>query len=199
MRWAEADLVPISALQHYGYCPRQCALIHVEQTFEENLYTLRGQRAHERVERAEGEVSGEGRVEFALPLWSESLGLIGKADAVEFRSDGTLFPVEHKVGRRKERDADDLQLCGQALCLEEMFARPVAAGAIFYAGSRRRRNVEITQDLRSRTAETILAVRQLIQRGLVPPPVADRRCKSCSLLDSCLPFVVARLQGGPRA
>ncbi len=121
------DYVLISALQHYAYCPRQCALIHIEQTFEENLYTLRGHRVHEKVNTPEYELIEGVRVDRALPLWSHQLGLTGIADVVEFLNDSTPYPVEYKSGSRKPRDADDIQLCAQALCLEEMFQRPVPA------------------------------------------------------------------------
>ncbi|MGY4706961.1 CRISPR-associated protein Cas4 [Candidatus Bipolaricaulota sp. J31] len=129
--WAQEGLVPISALQHYVYCPRQCALIHVEQIWEENIYTLRGRRAHERVEIPEGIVREGVRVEYALPLWSQRLGLVGRADVVEF-PDGVPYPVEHKVGPRRARHADEVQLCAQALCLEEMLGVRVPKGALFY-------------------------------------------------------------------
>lgn len=193
MPWAEEDLVPISALQHYSYCPRQCALIHVEQTFDENLFTLRGRRVHERVERSETETVGGVRTEFALPLWSERLGLVGKADAVWFMADGTPYPVEHKVGRKKAREADDIQLCAQALCLEEMLDRPVPAGAVFYYASRRRREVAFSQDLRAITEKTAVAVHALLAARQLPAPAADARCRHCSLIDACMPFTLARL------
>lgn len=188
--------VPISALQHYRYCPRQCALIHVEQTYEENLYTLRGNRAHERVDESHSNVVEEGCRETGLPIWSERYGLTGKADVVEFREDGIPYPVEHKVGKRKERRADEVQLCGQALCLEEMFEKSVPEGAIYYKQSRRRREVTLDGELRALTVETISAVRNLLENQRVPPPVADARCPKCSLKDSCMPEAVARLQAG---
>jgi CRISPR-associated exonuclease Cas4 len=190
------DLVFISALQHYLYCPRQCALIHVEQTFEENLFTLRGQRVHERVDVPDVETVAEVRVERALPLWSKRLGLTGIADVVEFASDGTPYPVEYKSGPRKPRDADDLQLCAQAVCLEEMFGCSVPAGAIFHAASKRRREVRFDDSLRALVAETTQAVRALLVNKRLPPPVADARCTDCSLIDACLPHA---LQGFTQA
>jgi CRISPR-associated exonuclease Cas4 len=125
--------VPISALEHYSYCPRQCGLIHVEQTFEENLFTVRGQIAHERVDAASDRIERGVKVARGIPLWSDRLGLQGKADLVEFRPEGP-FPVEYKVGRRAGTHPD-LQLCAQALCLEEMLAQAVPRGAIFYHGT----------------------------------------------------------------
>ena len=130
--WDEQELldVTISALEHFSYCPRQCALIHIEQTFEENVYTVRGRLSHERVDSGETETRPGVRVLRAIPLWSERLGLRGKADVVELRPGKPPFPVEHKVGRRHFPHAD-LQLCAQALCLEEMLETEVPTGAIF--------------------------------------------------------------------
>ncbi|MCD5408259.1 CRISPR-associated protein Cas4 [Candidatus Bipolaricaulota bacterium] len=197
--WAQEELVPISALQHYVYCPRQCALIHVEQIWEENIYTLRGRRAHERVETPEGIVREGIRVEYALPLWSRRLGLVGRADVVEF-PDGVPYPVEHKVGPRRARHADEVQLCAQALCLEEMLGVGVPKGALFYRASRRRREVAFTPELRAEVEQVVQEVRDLLQRMSLPPPVADTRCRDCSLIGSCLPFVPKTLadlrQGG---
>lgn len=184
------DYVLISALQHYAYCPRQCALIHVEQTFEENLYTLRGQRVHERVNVPEYELIEGVRVERALPLWSHQIGLTGVADVVEFTADGTPYPVEYKSGPRKPREADELQLCAQAMCLEEMLQRSVPCGAIFHYASKRRREVHFDEVLRSLVVETTSAVRSLLQAGEVPAPVADDRCPNCSLIEACLPYAL---------
>lgn len=188
----QEDYVLISALQHYAYCPRQCGLIHLEQTFEENLYTLRGQRVHDRVNVPEYEWIEGVRVERALPLWSHRFGLTGVADVVEFLADGTPYPVEYKSGSRKSRDADDLQLCAQAICLEEMFDRPVPVGAIFHHGSKRRREVQFDGTLKSLVIETTEQVRQLFIKGKLPPPVADQRCPDCSLIDACMPDAIQR-------
>ncbi|AFY70026.1 CRISPR-associated exonuclease, Cas4 family [Thalassoporum mexicanum PCC 7367] len=184
------DYVMLSALQHYVFCPRQCALIHVEQTFDENIYTLRGQRVHERVNIPEGE-SFEGiRVERSLTLWSHQHRLTGIADLVEFSFDHTPYPVEYKSGSRKPRRADDVQLCAQALCLEEMFGIAVPKGAIFHHASKRRREVIFDPDLRSLVIETAHQVRQMLTQSIVPPPVADQRCPDCSLLDACMPHAI---------
>ncbi|MBD1998456.1 CRISPR-associated protein Cas4 [Leptolyngbya sp. FACHB-541] len=184
------DYVLISALQHYAYCPRQCALIHVEQTFDENLYTLRGHRVHETVNIPEYELIEGVRVERALPLWSHQLGLTGIADVVEFYTDGTPYPVEYKSGPRKPREADELQLCAQAICLEEMTGRPVPIGAIFHHASRRRREVQFNDDLRSLVIETTQKVRSLVTTTQLPLPVADERCPDCSLIETCMPYAV---------
>ena len=190
--WTDAELVPLSALQHFAYCPRQCALIHVEQAWTENLYTLRGRRAHERVDDVGGGTRDGVRTERALPLFSDRLGLVGKADVVEFLPDGTPYPVEHKVGPRKARRADEVQLCAQALCLEEMFGRDVPAGALYHRKSRRRREVAFDDALREQTLQTAEAVRRMLQDRTLPPPVNDARCPRCSLIETCMPGVVAR-------
>ena len=120
--------IMVSALQHYAYCPRQCALIHVDMAWEDNLFTMRGHRAHKNLDVPQGMMRDGLRVEIALPIWSEKLGIIGRADIVEFLSDGTPYPVEHKVGPRKYSRADEVQLCAQAICLEEMLGRSVPEG-----------------------------------------------------------------------
>ena len=182
--------IMISALEHYSYCPRQCALIHQEQTFDENLYTLRGQVLHKQVDEPEGEVISGVRVERALPLWSHRLGLVGRADVVEFHGE-VPYPVEYKHGPRRQKDHDDLQLCAQALCLEEMTGQPVLKGAIFHHSSRRRREVEFSSVLREQVERSVYEVRQMLASEVLPPAVNDARCKHCSLQDSCLPAVVA--------
>lgn len=187
----EDERVPISALEHYAYCPRQCALIHLEQTFDENLYTLRGRLAHERVDTPMTRAEGDARVERALPLWSRRLGLAGKADVVEFRGQ-TPYPVEYKVGRRREWRYEAIQVCAQGLCLEEMLGAAVPSGAIYYIGSRERREVEFTLELRGVVEQMTLAVRALLRQAEAPTAPNDPRCEKCSLFDSCLPSVAAR-------
>ncbi|MBI3757481.1 MAG: CRISPR-associated protein Cas4 [Deltaproteobacteria bacterium] len=187
--WDENDLIMLSALEHYSYCPRQCALIHVEQSFAENLYTLRGRAVHEQVDEPEMKIEKGVRVERALPLWSHRLGLTGKADVVEFHGD-TPYPVEYKHGPRREKEHDDLQLCAQALCLEEMTGQAVPKGAIFHHSSRRRREVELTPVLRQKVEQYVNEIRTMLANRILPPAVNDARCKHCSLQDSCLPSVV---------
>ncbi len=183
------DPILISALEHYSYCPRQCALIHLEQTFDENLFTLRGRAVHEQVDEPVVEVAKGVRVERALPLWSNRLGLVGKADVVEFHGE-VPYPVEYKHGPRREKEHDNLQLCAQALCLEEMTSQSVPKGAIFHHSSRRRREVEFTLALREKVERNIVEIRQMLAIRTLPPAVNDARCKNCSLQDSCLPSVV---------
>lgn len=180
----------ISALEHYSYCPRQCALIHVEHVFDENLYTLRGRRVHERVHEPDSALESGLRIERELPLFSDRLGLIGKADVVEFPSDGTPYPVEYKSGARRRAVHDDVQLCAQALCLEEMLGREVPEGAVYHFASRRRREVTFDEGLRSLTEETVKLVRETLRSRSLPPPVADARCPKCSLYDACMPNVL---------
>ena len=181
----------LSALQHYSYCPRQCALIHVEQAFDENVFTMRGNAAHERVDDPGFETFEGVRAERALPVWSDRLGLIGKCDVVEFHPDAHIYPVEYKHGRKREKIHDDLQLAAQAMCLEEMTGKVITHGAIYHHGSRRRREVAITQDLRDRVEKTVNAIRAMMDSGKLPPPANDARCKECSLKEICQPQVVA--------
>jgi CRISPR-associated exonuclease Cas4 len=183
------DPIMISALEHWSYCPRQCALIHVEQTFDENLYTLRGKAVHKRVDEPVAEEQAGMRIERALPLWSKSLGLVGKGDVVEFHGE-TPYPVEYKHGPHREQEHDDLQLCAQALCLEEMTEQSVPRGAIYHHSSRKRREVEFTPELRARVAEVTQAIRSMLASKHLPPPVNDRRCNHCSLQESCMPAVI---------
>ena len=144
----EDDPIPISALQHWSYCPRQWALIHIEQAFEDNIHTQRGHAVHERVDKPGYEAAPGVRTERALPLLSERLGLTGKADVVEFHAGGVAYPIEYKHGRKREARHDDLQLAAQALCLEEMTGKKVEYGANYHHPSRRRREVRITDALR---------------------------------------------------
>jgi len=187
--FTDSDLLPLSALQHYIYCPRQCALIHVEQQWVENRFTAEGRAQHSRVDRPEHEIRDGVRLEYAVPLRSLQLGLIGKADVVEFHSSPEkVFPVEHKRGRPKPTHCDWIQLCAQALCLEEMMQVEIPEGAIFYGKPRRRQNVEFTAELRSETAETAQALHQLIREGKTPPAEYDKKkCSACSLVEICMP------------
>jgi CRISPR-associated exonuclease Cas4 len=197
--WEETEVVMISALQHHSYCPRQCALIHVEQVFDENLYTLRGKRVHERAHDPEGALEDGVRIERGLSLFSERLGLVGKADVVEFRAGGTPYPVEYKSGPRRGSRHDDVQLCAQAMCLEEMMGCGVPRGAVYHYASRRRREVVFDERLRSLTVEIVREVRRVLTTATVPPPVADARCPKCSLFDACMPFALARFEEGAEA
>lgn len=189
------DQVPLSALQHWHYCPRQCGLIHLEQVFDDNVHTLRGQAVHAKADQPGVETAKGVRVERALPLWHDALGLIGKSDVVEFLAGGVPYPVEYKHGsRNKAADiaaCDDIQLAAQALCLESMTGKPVNEGALYYATSKRRRVVPITAQLKADVAQTAQAIRQMLASGKLPEPLsgeqAARRCKACSLQERCQP------------
>jgi CRISPR-associated exonuclease Cas4 len=201
----ESDPLPLSALQHWAYCQRQCGLIHLEQAFDDNLHTQRGQAVHAQVDQPGVEERKGLRIERALPVWNDALGLIGKADVVEFEADGTPYPVEYKHGSRNKASdiaaCDDVQVAAQAMCLEVMTGRAVPEAALYYASSRRRRVVAITPELRAQVVESARAVRTMIAGGLLPPPTTDpRRCRACSLRERCQPEALARLhQGGAAA
>ena len=191
----ELEQIPLSALQHWHYCPRQCGLIHLEQAFDENVHTLRGQAVHAKVDKPGVETAKGLRVERALPLWHDDLGLVGKADVVEFSASGVPYPVEYKHGsRHKAADiaaCDDIQLAAQAMCLEAMTGHAVTEGAIFYATSKRRRVVPVTPQLRAQVEQTAQAIRQMFSTGALPPVLeaeqAAKRCKACSLIERCQP------------
>ncbi|MBK8570372.1 MAG: CRISPR-associated protein Cas4 [Nitrosomonadales bacterium] len=184
--------INVSALNQYTYCPRRCGLIYLENEFSDNIHTSRGNAEHERVDQIGYVTTREGaRTEYALPIWSERLGLIGKCDVVEFWPDGNIYPVEYKHGARKKRLNDDLQLVAQALCLEEMIGKVITHGAIYHHTSRRRREIAITPELRQQVEDTVAAIRAMMDSGKLPPPVNDARCKECSLKEICQPQAVA--------
>lgn len=187
----EPDLISLSALEHWSYCPRQCCLIHAEQAFAENIHTLRGQAVHKRADEPGVETRPGLKVARALPLWCDRLGLVGKSDVVEFLPDGTPYPVEYKHGKKREKRHDDIQLAAQALCLEEMTGKGVSAGAIYHATSRRRCEVTITAELRQAVETCVAEVRAALAAPALPRPVNDQRCKECSLLDLCQPAPLA--------
>ena len=187
----EDDLLPISALQHLIFCERQCALIHIEQVWVENLFTAQGRVMHERVHNAPAESRREVRQEFGVSLRSLRLGLIGKADVIEFHrlSDDSWrpFPVEYKRGKPKTNNSDKVQLCAQAMCLEETLSTEIPCGAIYYGKERRRMDVEFDAALRAQTEETARRLHELIRSGVTPKAVYKPECESCSLLSYCLP------------
>jgi CRISPR-associated exonuclease Cas4 len=193
------DLIPLSALQHHLYCPRQCALIHVEQAWAENSFTAEGRVLHEATGELGGEVRRGVRVVTAMPLVSRRLGVSGIADLVELHAakDGSWrpFPVEYKRGKPKAHRADEVQLCAQAMALEEMFALELPEGALFYGEPRRRTLVPLDAALRALTEEVANAARACILSGLTPPPVyAKTKCGRCSLFDLCQPKRIMHAQ-----
>ena len=197
----EEDLIPISALQHYVFCPRQCALIHIEQLWIENLFTAEGRGLHERVHSAEPECRDGIRIVRGLRLRSLELGLAGQADMVEFHNDDAgmvipnlegryrLFPVEFKRGKPKIDLSDEVQLCAQAICLEEMLGAAVTRGALFYGRPRRRKEIDFTDTLRRRTKEASVQLHQLFQRRQTPKAKYTKKCRSCSLINLCMPKI----------
>ena len=186
----EGEPIMISALEHYAYCPRQCALIHIEQTFDENIYTLKGHMVHERVDQATLHFEEDVCVERALPLWSRRLGLTGRADVVEFH-DNVPYPIEYKLGKQRQWQYEAIQVCAQALCLEEMMGCEVPRGAVYYCSSRVRREIVFDRQLRETVTRIAQAVRTMLNSLEMPPAVNDQRCERCSLIESCLPAVLA--------
>jgi CRISPR-associated exonuclease Cas4 len=199
--FAEDDLLPISALQHVVFCPRQCGLIHIEQLWSENVFTAQGRGLHEKVHEAESESRPGVRIVRGLRLRSLELGLVGQADVVEFHVDsaGTavpglpgryqVFPVEYKRGKPKADACDEVQLCAQAMCLEEMLGTSIPRGALFYGRPRRRQEVEFTESLRQQTRETAGKLHELLRSGRTPTAAYEKKCESCSLLERCMPQI----------
>jgi CRISPR-associated exonuclease Cas4 len=194
--YQEDDLIMISALQHYAFCPRQCALIHVEQAWAENRLTAEGRIMHEHVHEEGDESRGDVRIERGVSLRSLRLGLIGKADIVEYhrQDDGTwqAFPVEYKRGKPKPDHSDKIQLCAQALCLEEMLSASIPTGALFYGKTRRRLDVDFDEALRQETEAAAIKTHELIDAGITPAPVYSKRCESCSLVAECMPKTIQK-------
>lgn len=193
----DTNLVPLSALQHYLYCPRQCALIHVEQAWAENRFTAEGRVLHEATAEAGNERRRGVRVVTAMPLVSRRLGVSGIADLVEMLKgeDGRWrpYPVEYKRGKPKAHKADEVQLCAQAMALEEMFGVELTEGALFYGETRRRVGVPLDEGLRQLTTVVAVSTRALIASGSTPAAVYDKRkCTACSLVDLCQPKRLSR-------
>lgn len=193
--FSEDELLPLSALQHLLFCERQCALIHIEQAWAENRLTVEGKNLHAKVHEADDESRGDLRIVRGLRLRSLRLGLVGQADVVEFHKQGNAwvpFPVEYKRGKPKPEPCDEVQLCAQAICLEEMTGQSILEGAIFYGQPRRRHPVSFDGVLRAETETTAKRLRELIGRGKTPPAINEKKCESCSLLDICMPKTLAR-------
>ncbi|KFO67983.1 CRISPR-associated protein Cas4 [Smithella sp. SCADC] len=190
------DLIQLSALQHYAFCSRQCALIHVEQVWSENRLTAEGRIMHEHVHDEGDESRGDVRIERGASLRSLRLGLIGKADVIEYhrQADGTwqAFPVEYKRGKPKPDHSDKIQLCAQAICLEEMLNVSIPAGALFYGKTRRRLDVDFDEALRQETEAAAIKTHELIDAGITPAPVYAKRCESCSLMAECMPKTIQK-------
>jgi CRISPR-associated exonuclease Cas4 len=200
--FTESDLIPLSALQHFIYCPRQCALIHVEQQWAENRFTAEGRLLHDRTDKPATEKRAGVRTATAMPIRSLRLGVAGVADVVEFHAEGGRlrpFPVEYKRGRPKAHRADEVQLCAQAMALEEMFATEVPQGALYYRAQRRRMPVSFDAELRKLTQRVADQTRALIRSGRTPPPIYEpHRCNPCSLFDLCKPRRLSRSSSAAR-
>jgi CRISPR-associated exonuclease Cas4 len=186
--YTEDDLLPLSGLQHLAFCERQWALIHIEQQWTENRLTAEGRVLHTKADEGPDETRTGTRIVRGLALHSFRLGLSGKADVVEFPLDGSgPTPVEYKRGRPKLNDWDKVQLCAQALCLEEMCSATLHTGAIFYWQTRHRLEVQLDSSLRSETERLAAHMHHLYQQRASPPPVLRPRCRQCSLFDCCQP------------
>lgn len=192
----DEDLIPISALQHYLYCSRQCALIHLEQQWAENRLTAQGRLLHLRADEPQVQRRRGVRTVTAMPLIALELGITGKADVVEFHAEpegDRPFPIEYKRGRPKAHRADEVQLCAQALCLEAMLGCRVERGALFYGQTRRREDVAFDADLRSLTLATVVETRAMLASRQTPTARYERgRCDRCSLIDLCQPKLLGR-------
>ncbi|MBU1320035.1 MAG: CRISPR-associated protein Cas4 [candidate division Zixibacteria bacterium] len=212
MTYTEEDLLPLSGLQHLVFCERQWALIHLEQQWAENRLTAEGRITHDRSHRDEVELRGDLRIVRGLRIHSLKLGLVGMADVVEFSRTSEIpsidssteavripgvkglwrpFPVEYKRGRPKPDNCDKVQLCAQAMCLEEMLSITVSTGAVFYGQPRRRLDVEFDGDLRAETEEYSAQMHELYNSGRTPAVAYEKKCSSCSLLELCIPKVTA--------
>ena len=183
----ESQLLPISALQHLIFCERQCALIHVEQLWAENVLTVEGRQLHEKAHDGKSETTGNIRIARSLWLKSHQLGLIGQADIVEFHDDGAVIPIEYKRGKPKKDDSDRVQICAQAMCLEEMLDVTIDHAFLFYGTKQRRTEVTIDQPLRDITLKNIERLRQLIDGRETPSAVRMPKCEKCSLVELCIP------------
>lgn len=192
----EMEPIPLSALQHAVYCLRQAALIHLERVWAENRFTAEGQVLHQVADKGGSRKARGVRRVMALPLASKRLNISGIADLVEFHlgeAGETAYPVEYKRGKAKLHRADEVQLCAQALCLEEMTGSPVPEGALFYAETKRRLIVPFDAELRRLTEDTISSLVEIFRSGVTPPPTMRKeRCRACSLIELCRPDAVAR-------
>jgi len=200
--YSEDDLIMISALQHYAFCPRQCALIHIEQIWTESGLTAEGRLLHERVHEAGNESRGDLRIARGVQLRSLKLGLIGMADVIEFHKTASgiwqPFPVEYKRGKPKHDHSDSIQICAQGICLEEMLGCPIPRGALFYGKTKRRHEVEFDPALRDELKKTVDDVRTMLEKGLTPEPIFAKRCGNCSLQSECLPKTISRHKSAKR-
>jgi CRISPR-associated exonuclease Cas4 len=187
----DVRLIPLSALQHYAFCPRQCALIHNEQAWADNYLTAQGNLLHKRVDSGEPETRNGIRFERAVMVSAVHLGLTGKLDLMEKDlKTGKLTPVEYKKGKAKSDNWDKIQLCAQCLCLEEMTGKTVNEGYLWYWKTRKREYVAFDDKLRQETLDIINKVRLIFISGGLPKPKYEKKCQACSLIDICNPKVI---------
>jgi CRISPR-associated exonuclease Cas4 len=199
--YSESDLLMLSALQHLAFCERQCCLIHVEQAWSENRLTAEGRILHERVHEQETESRGDMIIVRGLKLRSLRLGLSGIADVVEFHKseEGAgvrlpgkkdfwrVYPVEYKRGKPKKDGSDEIQLCGQAFCLEEMTGAKIETGALYYGSQHKRHEVVFNEELRNKTETIAKRLHELVAAAVTPKAIYEKKCENCSLIDMCLP------------
>lgn len=191
--FTEDDYIQLSSLQHYVFCPRQCGLIHVEDVWTDNVFTVRGEILHEKVDTDTYETRGTLKTVRGLRIHSQRLGIVGRCDVVEFskskdKADATeVLPVEFKSGQPKDDISDKVQLCAQVLCLEEMLNTTIQRGAFFYGKIRRRQVIEIDEQLRSDTENIIASVHEIVSKKLVPAAKYSEKCRNCSLEETCIP------------
>lgn len=203
MTYAEEDFLQLSGLQHFAFCRRQWALIHIEQQWRENLRTVEGALFHRRAHDEQArERRGDVLILRGLSVVSPTLGISGKCDVVEFRADpGGVpirgeeglwlpFPIEYKRGAPKAHQADELQLCAQAMCLEEMLCCRIPEGALFYGETRRRTLVPFSKELRETVRGMLEEMHQLYRRGYTPKVRRSKSCSACSLQELCLPALM---------
>jgi len=190
--FAESELLPISALQHLLFCERQCALIHIERQWVENRFTAEGAILHRAAHSGRSERRKGTRTVRSLPVRSLELGLFGIADVVSFDKTGGVRPVEYKRGKPKRNDCDRVQLCAQALCLEEMLGVSIERADLFYGKTRRRFIVELDAGIRDKTRQAAVQLHALIRSGKSPPAELAPKCKHCSLRPVCMPELAAR-------
>jgi CRISPR-associated exonuclease Cas4 len=191
---SEPPQVTLSALEHHAYCARQAGLILLEDAFHDDAATVRGALMHQRVDEPGRESRPGVRTLYALPVWNDAIGLTGTCDVVEVQADGQVIPVEHKSGRYQPGGPADVQLAGQALCLEEMFGVPVRYGYIWSGADRKRHRVTVDQAARNSVVRTAGAVRALMTEGRLPGPAPASQCRRCSMSVGCMP----RLLDNPR-
>jgi CRISPR-associated exonuclease Cas4 len=203
MMFTEDDLIPISALQHYVFCPRQWGLIHIEQLWNENRLTAEGRILHDKTHEPHEENRPEIRIVRTLRLASYRLGITGQADVVEFHKSESgitlekakglwkLVPVEYKRGKPKIDICDEVQICAQAMCLEEMLMTNIESGFLFYGSPRRRQQVDFTDVLRKQTEHIIEELHKLIAERITPKTKYSKKCKSCSLFEMCMPEITS--------